>query len=64
LDFLKTLLDHGAEVNADSLLGDLYTPIQAATLLGRSDVVSLLLEYGADPDHSHPKNSPQLSWRV
>lgn len=45
---VKLLLDHGGEVNKASEDG--WTPLHAACLGHHLDVVSLLLERGADPD--------------
>jgi hypothetical protein len=53
---VKFLLDHGADVNAQTYYNDIhhgedepngYSPIVAADRWGRQDIVALLLEYGA-----------------
>jgi len=48
-DFIKMLIDNGARVDPESLMGNVFTPLQAAAILGRSEIVALLLQYGADP---------------
>ena len=56
LSFIEALIDNGAEVDPDALSPAPLTPLQAAALLGRTDVVDLLLERGAGADRVYPGN--------
>ena len=49
LEFIETLIDHGAEVDPETLLESVWTPLQAAAWLGNSEVVDLLLRHSAQP---------------
>jgi Ankyrin repeats (3 copies) len=55
LEFIRALIDNGAQIDPDTLAGPL-TPLQAAALTGRQEVVVLLLDHGADINHVHPGN--------
>jgi ankyrin repeat protein len=47
---VKFLLDHGARVNAEDHMG--ATALTEASLRGSADIVRLLLQHGADPNHA------------
>ena len=46
-EIVQLLLEHGADVNIRDPDGEDHTPYQAARLLRRTEIVELLLEYGA-----------------
>lgn len=48
-DLVKVVLDKGVDVNA--LDSGAQTPLMESAMLGYSDTVALLLEYGADPNY-------------
>lgn len=48
LKFVEALIDHGAEIDPDSLLKEPLTPLQAACMTGSQEIVDLLLERGAN----------------
>ncbi|MDR4494861.1 MAG: ankyrin repeat domain-containing protein [Nitrospirales bacterium] len=50
VDTVQTLLDAGADVNAQDLTG--WTPLHAAAFKGNMTIVRLLLEKGAIPEPS------------
>ena len=49
LQYIENLIGHGAEVDPETLMEYVFTPLQAASLMGREDIVDLLLRHGADP---------------
>ena len=55
---IECLLAHGASVNGP--VGAWRTPLQLACLVGKADIVSLLLEHGADVDgfSAHVRQTP------
>lgn len=48
MDIATTLLDFGAKPNAESKAG--FTPLHLASQEGHTDMVTLLIENGADVD--------------
>ena len=48
VDLIRTLIDIGADVNAQAQEGDYGTALIAAAFEGNLDIVKLLLEAGAD----------------
>jgi hypothetical protein len=64
-DFIKTLIDNGADIEPDTLMKEPLTPLQAACMTGNLDIVALLLDYGADvnrvyPGHATPTQLSQV----
>ncbi len=57
---LQSLLRQGAPVNLR--LADGTTPLMLAALHGTADCVSVLLEYGADPNAANQKGVTALLW--
>ncbi|KAK3596502.1 hypothetical protein CHS0354_007409 [Potamilus streckersoni] len=56
-DFMKTIIDHGADVNLENSMG--YTPMHISAWNGYLDCVKLLLEHGAKHDNpTKDKNTP------
>lgn len=50
MDIATTLLEYGAQANAESKAG--FTPLHLSSQEGHSDMCSLLLEHQANPNHS------------
>lgn len=46
--FIKALIEHGAEIDPDPLAKDAPTPLQAACFTSRPEIVDLFLGHGAD----------------
>jgi ankyrin repeat protein len=59
--YIGFLLAGGAQVDPDPLLMFPWTPLQAAAMSGSSDVVRLLLDNKAQPDHVYPGNKTPLA---
>jgi hypothetical protein len=55
-EFVKALINSGARIDPEVLLQEPLTPLQAACLTQRVDIVRLLLKYGAKVDHVHKNN--------
>ena len=53
-DFIKILIDNGADIEPDALMKEPLTPLQAACMTGNPDIVALLLDYGADVNRVYP----------
>ena len=49
MDIATTLLEYGADTNAESKAG--FTPLHLACQEGHTDMVSLLLEHQANVNH-------------
>lgn len=49
MDIASTLLENGANANAESKAG--FTPLHLSAQKGHYDMTNLLIEHGADPDH-------------
>lgn len=58
-DFVKVLLDHGADVNL--MGGPIGTALQATALGGRLEIVQLLLKHGAQINHAVGSHGTALS---
>jgi hypothetical protein len=56
LPFIKALIDNGAELDPEPLMPSPLTPLQAASWLGLSETVDLLLDRGAEVDRVFPGN--------
>jgi hypothetical protein len=57
--YIEFLLAGGAQVDPDPLLMFPLTPLEAAAISGSSDIVRLLLDNKAQPDHVYPgKKTP------
>jgi ankyrin repeat protein len=50
MDIATTLLEYGAQADAESKAG--FTPLHLSAQEGHSDMSSLLLEHQADPNHA------------
>lgn len=50
MDIATTLLEYGAQADAESKAG--FTPLHLSSQEGHSDMSSLLLEHQADPNHA------------
>lgn len=50
MDIATTLLEYGAQADAESKAG--FTPLHLSSQEGHSDMSSLLLEHQADPNHT------------
>lgn len=59
--YIGFLLAGGAQVDPDPLLIFPLTPLQAAAISGSSDIVRLLLDNKAQPDHVYPGNKTPLA---
>ncbi|KAL3872906.1 hypothetical protein ACJMK2_036084 [Sinanodonta woodiana] len=56
-DFMKAIIDHGADVNLENSMG--YTPMHICAWNGHLDCIKLLLEHGAKHDNpTKDKNTP------
>jgi hypothetical protein len=60
--YIGFLLAGGAQVDPIPLLPDPLTPLQAAAISDSSDIVRLLLDNKAQPDHVYPGNKTPLAW--
>lgn len=49
MDIASTLLENGANANAESKAG--FTPLHLSAQKGHYDMTNLLIEHGADPNH-------------
>lgn len=49
MDIASTLLENGANANAESKTG--FTPLHLSAQKGHYDMTNLLIEHGADPNH-------------
>jgi len=49
MDIASTLLESGANANAESKAG--FTPLHLSAQKGHYDMTNLLIEHGADPNH-------------
>lgn len=49
MDIASTLLEGGANANAESKAG--FTPLHLSSQKGHYDMTNLLIEHGADPNH-------------
>lgn len=49
MDIASTLLESGANANAESKAG--FTPLHLSSQKGHYDMTNLLIEHGADPNH-------------
>lgn len=49
MEIASTLLEHGAESNAESKAG--FTPLHLSAQKGHHNMTNLLIEHGADPNH-------------
>jgi hypothetical protein len=56
LSFIKALIENGAELDPEPLMPSPLTPLQAASWLGLSETVDLLLDHGAEVDRVFPGN--------
>lgn len=54
LEYMESLIDHGAEVDPETLTEFVLTPLQVASGLGYSEIVDLLLRHGAKPGRIYP----------
>jgi hypothetical protein len=54
LEYIAALIDYGAEVDPETLMEFVLTPLQIASCLGYSDIVDLLLEHDAQPGRIWP----------
>lgn len=50
MDIATTLLEYGAQADAESKAG--FTPLHLSSQEGHSDMSSLLLEHQASPNHA------------
>lgn len=50
MDIATTLLEYGAQADAESKAG--FTPLHLSSQEGFSDMSSLLIEHQANPDHA------------
>lgn len=50
MDIATTLLEYGAQADAESKAG--FTPLHLSAQEGHSDMSSLLLEHGANPNRA------------
>jgi ankyrin repeat protein len=57
---IKTLLDHGANIEAVTIDGE--TPLLNAVRKQNHDCVALLLERGANPNHTDHYENTAVSW--
>jgi ankyrin repeat protein len=48
MEFVKALIEGGAEIDPDTLLKDPLTPLQAACITGNLEIVDPFLKRGAD----------------
>jgi hypothetical protein len=55
--FIRKLVEEGAEADPMLLMPHVNTPLQAAAICGRSDVVAMLLMNGAKNDSTFPKEA-------
>jgi tetratricopeptide (TPR) repeat protein len=62
LDFVRHLIDHGAEVDPEPLKQLPLTPLQAAASMGSLDIVDLLLNCGAKTDRVYRGNKTALTF--
>jgi CubicO group peptidase (beta-lactamase class C family) len=60
LDPVKTLLEHGADVNGK--VGPGLTVLHVARIAGRAEAAKLLLEKGADPNIDMPPKEKIIDW--
>jgi hypothetical protein len=60
VNFVSHLVDHGANVDPDSLRQLPLTPLQAAAFWGSLDILKLLLDRGAKIDRVFPRNRTAL----
>jgi hypothetical protein len=61
LQYIRFLVESGAQVDPDSLRVLPFTPLQAAALLGSLDIVCFLLENGAESGRVFPGNKTPLA---
>jgi hypothetical protein len=54
VEYIEALIDHGAEVDPETLMEFVMTPLQTASWLGYSEIVDLLLRHGAEPGRIWP----------
>jgi ankyrin repeat protein len=57
---IQALLEQGADTNVVGIKG--RTPLMRAIFSGNADIVELLLEYGADPNHANPNLENFKGW--
>lgn len=50
MDIASTLLEKGANANAESKAG--FTPLHLSSQKGHYDMTNLLIEHGANPNHT------------
>jgi len=55
--FVKALIEHGSEVDPLEILKGSFTPLRAAALMGRLDIIEILQSFGAK-DHESPIGNP------
>lgn len=54
MDIASTLLESGANANAESKAG--FTPLHLSAQKGHYDMTNLLIEHGANPNHKAKVN--------
>lgn len=59
MDIASTLLENGANANAESKAG--FTPLHLSAQKGHYDMTNLLIEHGADPNHKAKVKQSSLS---
>jgi ankyrin repeat protein len=60
LEFVRALIESGANPKPDQLMENVLTPLQAAHSAGRAEIVDLLLEHGANANQ-YDSEPPQLA---